>query len=491
LQDDDSDSAAEPDSKDAAFGDKHPKESKSIEELKALKEKVESLDKELIAAKSELTRAKEENQKLSSASSEETENLKKQLSSAAEEKENLKKELGSAAEEKENLKKQVEQKADELSKKNEELTAVNAKADHLYSEGKQKEEELSKKNEELTAVNVKADSLSSEVKKKNEDIDTKTQEITDLSNEVERLKSVLGETKQNFTTLMEMYSDPSVEHFLKAKALKIYRHPGVEGAANKTFVYVLPSLRKKYEDGYNLKVQHAFVQEKLNSFIGSEKTEPWLPLASGLLVYGSFLLPFACAAFCLLRVMFTRRVCLSFCHLYFTLACAGATVFALVAGKDPLAVFAAHDASVYLFAQVLNGILFTLYTVLVFVSWCFFPESGSSGNCYRLVQLVGITLVTCAYYWYVWTPAMLDKMPQVDEMLVEIVGHRAWVSLMWLPYVPPLMVFFSAFVLEVIVSYPVHNENKISVGLRDMRDVQELASLVGKEGDIELGRKSS
>jgi hypothetical protein len=374
---------------------------------------------------------------------------------------------------------ELQLKETEVSQLKEDVSHHKANNDDLLKqiqETKAKNDELTKELQQTKASRDLWTTRVLEADAKNKDFEIKISERD----------AKIGTMQEDYKSLMQRYSDPSVQHFLTAKAVKLYRDPGIEGAANKTYVYVVPSLRNRYEEGYKmLNSSHALVYEKLNSFIGTDNAiNPWLPLASGILVYGSFLIPFFASVCCLLRIVFQMRVWLLFCHLYFVLVCVGAVMFALVVGKDPLTAFAAHDASVYLSAQILNGVLLTAYLTLILVSWCCNPKWDGK----RLLQGVGIGSVVLAYYWYVWTPAMLDKMPQVDETVAALVGRRAWTSLMWLPYVPPLIVFTVALIMEITMSGPMQSKGQVSV---DLRDVEELASLVGKEGVIELGTKTS
>ena len=47
----------------------------------------------------------------------------------------------------------------------------------------------------------------------------------------------------------EEFGDPSLRFFLAAKATKVYQDPGIQGAANKTFKYVLPHVSEALKTG--------------------------------------------------------------------------------------------------------------------------------------------------------------------------------------------------------------------------------------------------
>ena len=48
---------------------------------------------------------------------------------------------------------------------------------------------------------------------------------------------------------LEEFGDPSLRFFLAAKATKVYQDPGIQGAANKTFKYVLPHVSEALKTG--------------------------------------------------------------------------------------------------------------------------------------------------------------------------------------------------------------------------------------------------
>jgi hypothetical protein len=296
--------------------------------------------------------------------------------------------------------------------------------------------------------------------------------------------------------LQEQYADPSVQHFLGAKAVKVYRDPGVTGAANKTFVYVVPSLLSRYtKSKVWLNETHSVLHSTLHTYVSHDQVEPWLPALSGFLVYGSVLVPLVCTVCCLTRIVCKLRPVLLFCHIDFLMTnlCAGA--FAVTTGRDPLAAFATHDPSVYLFCQASFALIFFVYILMLFVAYCT-AKSGTQEGLYRLAQAMVVLPIVMMYYFYIWTPAMVDETPKFDEMVDSIVGRDAGPMRVWIPYM--LLAFLGLVLLRLEqLSWRVRNRAELQKGLAGssevsitMRDVEmELAAVIGEDPEVGAKRK--
>jgi len=278
---------------------------------------------------------------------------------------------------------------------------------------------------------------------------------------------------------------------LESKAMKVYEHPGVAIAANKTFTYVIPTLRHRYDEAWEFaNTSHTGVYNRLNAYIGNEKVEPYLPLMSGILVYGLLMIPLCCTISCLLRglkVACGKQEMLLFGHVYFSLTNLCAAVFAAITGQDALVAFAMHDASVYMFSQYALVVLLLCYTWNLIMS----TICGRGREPYwRTLQIGLLTPVLLAYFFHVWTPMMLDQMPTLDRLVFRVVGKSAISHMVWAPYVPAALIFLAQVGLEVMcfrARKHDFNLQRAEAVLR-VRGLEELESLVGKRGDVEMGK---
>jgi len=301
----------------------------------------------------------------------------------------------------------------------------------------------------------------------------------------------------NYQDLVDRYSDPSVKHFLTRKAIKAYKHPGIEGAANKTYTYVLPSLRAGHRQGIDLlNTAHAATEAhvvKLNAYVShhvGNSLEPYLPFFTGFLVYGMIGCPMLCSLWCLTRVICRVKACLLFLHLYYALAALCAAIFAGVTGTDPFSAFAAHDAALYLAAQAGLCISLVIYTVFLIM------QCGCGCDGYdckiRAVQISGAVVVSLPYYELVWTPAMMDKLPKVMDLLVDMVGEDKATFIIPVPYGLAASIFTVLLFCEQLTLR--HGKRDKQVGVSDstsitmrtdgeLRGVEELTSFIGKRGE--------
>jgi len=196
----------------------------------------------------------------------------------------------------------------------------------------------------------------------------------------------------------------------------------------------------------------------------------------------------------LTRIVCKLRPLLLFCHLDFLMTTLCAGVFALYTGKEPLAAFAHHDASVYLFTQVIFALAYCLYFLLLCCAYCC-SKGGTLEGVYRCLQMLGAAPIAVIYYKHVWTPAMLDEMPHMDELVVWMVGEGAAVSqYAWLPYLPVSILFLVLLRLERLCFYA-SGAGSTKAGQEEspvvmMRNDVELATLIGGEGPGDWGDTS-
>mmetsp|Transcript_49450 Transcript_49450/g.117662 ORF Transcript_49450/g.117662 Transcript_49450/m.117662 type:complete len:697 (+) Transcript_49450:79-2169(+) len=310
-------------------------------------------------------------------------------------------------------------------------------------------------------------------------IEQESADLSEAQNSLHHVEVDLASLRTEHRDLEALYEDPSLQHFLKTKATKVARHPGIAGATNKTFKYVIPTLRAGELIGRQwLNSTHSAVFKELHNgrfmaIMGQDKAEPWLPLVTGVLVYGSILVPFLCTVCCMTRVVCRPKLILTFCHLYFTISCLCASLFAALTSTDPLAAFAARDSELYLFVQVAFAIVFIIYALFILLLRCFAGHALVRG--YRTFQLVVVSGVATAYYVLVWTPAMVDTSPQVDDTVAELA--KPWISpqmasvLHWMPYVLLTCLFAILLRLEQLCW---KDRTTMSVDVTDLEQVRAL-----------------
>jgi len=217
-----------------------------------------------------------------------------------------------------------------------------------------------------------------------------------------------------FNQLVSELQDPSTAEFLARKAIKAYQHPGIEGAVNKTKIYVLPVAQQALIDGQLrgsawLNSTQSKVQDFLEESFGAD--DNWVPAMSGWIVYGSVIIPITIALWCVMEFVCKLDKMLLFGNVYLTMFALSLSCFALFTGDDPLSTFAEQDATLYQFAQCAFALMFVLFGVISFVAWCTTPS-----GC-RLLNFIVLLSFGIAYYILVWTPAMIDELPTVDELL--------------------------------------------------------------------------
>mmetsp|Transcript_47103 Transcript_47103/g.86387 ORF Transcript_47103/g.86387 Transcript_47103/m.86387 type:complete len:624 (-) Transcript_47103:55-1926(-) len=332
-----------------------------------------------------------------------------------------------------------------------------------------------------------------------QEVASKTASDAALQAKLDRAEASLASLRHEHQDLEALYADPSLQHFLQTTAHKVARHPGIEGATNKTFKYVLPKLRagellgRQWLNSTHSTVFQQLHNERFMALLGHEKAEPWLPLLTGVLVYGLVIMPCCCTMCCLTRVVCRPKLILTFCHLYFTISCLCASGFAAIMGTDPLAAFAARDSELYLFVQVAFAIVLIVYASFILLLRCFVSHEAVRG--YRTFQLLVVSAVATAYYALVWTPAMVDTSPQLDDTVAELA--KPWLSpqwatmLHWLPYLLLTCLFAILLRLEqycwkdrsTTLSVDVTDLDQVRALLRECKDrggemLTELATLV-------------
>eukprot|EP00930_Biecheleria_cincta_P085845 TRINITY_DN7520_c0_g1_i1.p1 TRINITY_DN7520_c0_g1~~TRINITY_DN7520_c0_g1_i1.p1 ORF type:complete len:794 (-),score=126.83 TRINITY_DN7520_c0_g1_i1:269-2626(-) len=421
------------------------------------------------------------------------------LSSKSSQLEQTQADLSSKSSQLEQTQADLSSKSKELESKTHEYEQVSSKSQELASQLDQykrstsdlssklhvKEKTLDSMSKELQDVTIKRDFLEAEKDRLENKVRT-SKEVT------QHLADELTETRAKRNELLKEYSDPSVQHFLEAKAWKVYEHPGVYHTVNKSFKYVLPTLKMRYEQGQSFfNSSQRRIRDRLNAFVGNKRTEPYLPMVSGILVYGIAIVPFFCALSLLTRALCQRREILVFFHVWFALTCLSASAFAIFTGAEPLAVFAMHDAALYLFSQVVFGLMLLLYALFLLMSWCLCSAGGTHEPCFRMIQATILIPSLLVYFLFIWTPAIQDRLPEMDQMMLmafRALGLAGRVSGMWIPYLLGAFVFAAEGVLELLCfraaqkrSRLEYIESKIKV-----RDLEELSALVpGKRLDDE------
>lgn len=432
--------------------------------------------------------------KLSSKSAE-LESITQALAAKTKEFQDMESRANQLEKEKADLTNQLATRTEELAAKSKELDTKSNEYQKttldLSEKLSSKESLLSTKTSELESQTQALAAKTKEFEEQKAKAASLTQDKLTLENQVRAketkiqiISSELADTTAKRKELQEAYNDPSVQHFLEAKAWKVYEHPGVYHTVNKTFHYVLPSLKMRYERGQAfLNSGQSQVYNKLNAFVGNKKTEPYLPVVSGIVVYGIAVLPFFCALGCLTQVLCQRRLVLIFFHTWFTLTCLSASGFAMFTGAEPLAVFAMHDAAVFLFSQVAFGVLLLLYSLMLLVSWCLCSAGGTFEPCYRMIQTTILVPALLVYCLCIWTPTIQDKLPEMDKLVLTIlraVGFAGSGGGMWIPYILGTLVFAVEGVLELLCFRAAKHRNRLEYieSQIKVRDLEELSALV-------------
>jgi len=382
------------------------------------------------------------------------------------------------------------------------LTAKNAATAKDVAEKTAKIAELTKKSDDVTKTKEAAEK---EAATKKSELDTAmnsmrslqnahTKEVTDMKQEHEsKVGNITKEHEQlqgRHAELKARYEDPSMEEFLRNRAVKIYEtNPVVAGAANKTYKYVVPRLRIGYT------AAHVHGERILNETqrLGHElqhHLDPYFSAnnvvaISGLLVYGMLFIPLICTV-CLLSNVTAKlklRPMLMFCHLHMFLTCLCAAIGACLLGLDPLNSMYEEYYGVYLFTQGAVAIAFSTYVMMHF-----FAFLGARNFVEQFVRLAQIGLNVSAgliYFHLVWGPAMLDKAPKIPTLFEGVGVPRPWN--LALPYFLATCGYAFVLVLEKRTrdarTKADKEEDKITISM-DLR--KEIDS--GK-GDVELGEK--
>jgi hypothetical protein len=414
---------------------------------------------------------------------EQSEKTAEQVTSAEKRSAELNGELSACSSKSNTLLEEKDSLAKESSNQKEKIAALSKDISNLEVDKGGMQQEIEGHKKHAKSLEDKMAELHSQIAALRSSADDKQQLHDTLQKQHQALDKAHKNLKKSHRLLESKYADPSVQHFLRAKAVKVYSDPGIEGAANKTFRYVVPTLRDRYVRGQQLiNASEKAVYSRLNAFVGTSAAEPWLPAVSGCLVYGTVIAPFVLTMCCLTRTVCKLRPLLLFCHVDFLLTALLAGIFAASTGKEPLATFAHHDAAVYLFTQAVFAIVICFYAILLFLAYCL-SKTGREGL-FRCLQILGVTPIVAIYYVHVWTPAMLDEMPHIDNLVVLMVGEGSAVSkFAWLPYLPVAVLFLIILHLERLCwNASVVKDNQISIV---MRDEVELTSMLPKVGDIE------
>eukprot|EP00930_Biecheleria_cincta_P098865 TRINITY_DN9051_c0_g1_i1.p1 TRINITY_DN9051_c0_g1~~TRINITY_DN9051_c0_g1_i1.p1 ORF type:complete len:442 (-),score=98.62 TRINITY_DN9051_c0_g1_i1:131-1456(-) len=305
-----------------------------------------------------------------------------------------------------------------------------------------------------------------------------TEQVSAQQKEIARMTSELAAANIKNEDLRARYDDPSLQVFLAAKATKVYHDPGIEGAANKTFKYVLPRVVSAIRKGSEVYTSmNTSVYEGLLTIVGPDgMLEPWLPAVSGFLVYGLICLPLGISITCLAEFVCRLKELLFACEIYHSCITGMAFGFLVWTSKDPLHELADHDANVFLLQQAGFALLLILYFVLLVLAVCVSDIGTPIQLGCRFAQMTLVGLFCLVYYHLVWTPAMLDEMPRVDAFGAAWSGSTSTEAAtavaaatrgVFLPYALAAVVFFTNIVLEKLIQQQASQEESQE---RDAKD---------------------
>jgi hypothetical protein len=376
----------------------------------------------------------------------------------------------------------VKEREDALLRQN---AAETSEAESL-KEGKRNVEKWAEENNHEKTMTIKEREGHIEALEKK--VDELHLRIADLDNQVDSLRGQVSEKDQRLAELKAMYADPSLQHFLESKAKKVYRGGSLEGAANQTYKYIVPSLEAGRLRGSEL------LNSTLSAFAGAGTVEDWMPAESGALVYGMVSVPLLCSVWCLTRVVLRLRPCLLFCHFYLAMTCVCASIMAVWVGADPMLAFAAHDPSAFVFSQLWFGLLLCIYGLVLLGSLCCARRDDNVKEKFaRSLQLGLFAPVFLSYFGLVWSPAMGDSSPILGSS-VSTLFSGSGDSASFLPYIIGAGVFFAMLRMEQKLWSENSTDKDISISLALEKDgqfksvsdkVHELAQLIGSTNEKE------
>jgi len=243
----------------------------------------------------------------------------------------------------------------------------------------------------------------------------------------------------------------------------VYLDPGVQGAANKTFVYVLPAVEGLLQDHVVTLYNSTYdsIEARLREVMGGGNSGDWIPTVSSFLVYGLFTLPFAFALTCLVEFVCRVKYILLACSFYLFCLSVGASGFVAYTRADPLNEFAEQDGAVYLWAQVAFFATFVVYFLILIgmcILSCMHMETPFSEVISRGSQCVALLAFGIGYYKLVWTPAMVDEKPMVETFMAQFARQppdakpgedvKLSLNLMLVPYIVCNIIFLTVFAIE-------------------------------------------
>lgn len=330
-------------------------------------------------------------------------------------------------------------------------------------------QQLSQQEQRISQLTSELVSKQPQIDQKAKDLEDKTQTVASLreqmsvqSKKIAKLTELLSTVRIQYQDLSAKYDDPPLQHFLAAKAHKVYLDPGIQGAANKTFVYVLPAVEGLLQDHVVTLYNSTYdsVEARLQDILGGSGSGDWIPAVSSFLVYGLFTLPFAFALTCLVEFVCRVKYILLACSFYLFCLSVGASCFVAYTREDPMSEFAEQDAGVYLWAQAAFFATFVIYFLILSgmcILSCLHTDTPLSEVISRGAQCFALLAFGIGYYQLVWTPAMVDEMPKVEAFMAQFDKQQGAkggeetklaLNLMLVPYIVCNGIFLMVFAIE-------------------------------------------
>eukprot|EP00439_Symbiodinium_sp_Y106_P040996 s5501_g5.t1 len=275
----------------------------------------------------------------------------------------LKEQVAQLTQEKNTLSEEVKSNARDASAKARQIAELTAQVSQQQSTIASLRVEVAKKQPSAAAGNAEM-----EAKR----LEKLTAEASRQQQEIASLTSQLSALKIKHETLQQEYGDPSLRYFLASKATKVYGDPGIQGAANKTFKYVLPHIAEALKTSTEV---YAALNESLldsmHSILGSETSfEPMLPTMSAFLVYGMICCPVGLMlSYALEWVCKLRELLLATSFYLFSLS-ALAAGFVAITQRDPLKELYEHDSSVFVLQQSGFFVILVVQLLLIAIALC-------------------------------------------------------------------------------------------------------------------------
>lgn len=254
-----------------------------------------------------------------------------------------------------------------------------------------------------------------------------------LVDEYNKLGAAYKELATKFNGLVDEVNDPSVTNLISSKFQKAVKHPGIEGAINKTHKYVLPVANHTLIHMQKLTFDYLNqTQSNVEGFLykdvglAGSGAASWVPSVSTFLIDACIVVPVSIGVAGVLHYVCKLGQLLISNQWIVCLLCVSLCFFGVREDEDPLDALSERNYPVYQFMQVGFAVGYVLFTLLVCVA---ITVSNNEVQCLgRVIEVIIVLWIGIGYYFLVWTPAMLDQEPRISEWLAEVGKTSGFIS---------------------------------------------------------------